>query len=98
AVRFRLVDARLQSAFDSMDICQSVMGSFFVRTAAGQFDLQSPQELLNLLITMARNKLADHARAEHAARRDIRRVAGGNEDVAAVAAQDPSPSRAMAAH
>ncbi len=30
-VRFRLVHPRMRSLFDSMDICQSVMASFFVR-------------------------------------------------------------------
>lgn len=29
-LRVRLVDARLRSTLDSMDICQSVLGSFFV--------------------------------------------------------------------
>src|SRR5262249_45610094 len=46
----------------SMDICQSVLGNFFVRAAAGQFDLEDPQQLLRLLVTMARNRLRDHAR------------------------------------
>src|SRR5262249_8797908 len=39
AVRFRLADTRLVRVLDSMDICQSVFASFFVRTAAGQFDI-----------------------------------------------------------
>jgi RNA polymerase sigma-70 factor (ECF subfamily) len=60
-VRFRL-DARLGRALDSMDVCQSVLGNFFVRAAAGQFDLEDPKQLLKLLATMARNKLLDHAR------------------------------------
>lgn len=64
AVRFRLTDPRLRSLFDSMDICQSAMGSFFVRAAAGQFEVDSPEQLVNLLSTMARNKLATHARKE----------------------------------
>ncbi len=34
AVRIRLADTRLARAFDSMDICQSVLGSFFVRSAS----------------------------------------------------------------
>ena len=43
AVRFRLADARLGGLFDSMDICQSVLGSFFVRAAWGQYDLETPE-------------------------------------------------------
>ena len=61
AVRFRLLDARLRSHFDSMDICQSVLASFFVRAAAGQYDIETPEQLVKLLTTMARNKLASQA-------------------------------------
>src|SRR5262245_48907026 len=64
AVRIRLVDARLKGLLDSMDICQSVMGSFFYRAALGQFDLERPEDLVRLLVTMARNKLADQARRQ----------------------------------
>ena len=41
AVRFRLTDTRLMRVLDSMDICQSVFASFFVRTANGQFDIEA---------------------------------------------------------
>src|SRR6516165_1899580 len=33
AVRVRLVDARLGALLDSLDVCQSVLASFFVRSA-----------------------------------------------------------------
>jgi RNA polymerase sigma-70 factor (ECF subfamily) len=92
AVRFRLTDARLGRVLDSMDICQSVLASFFVRAAAGQFDLERPEQLLGLLAAMARKKLAFQARKERAQRRDNRRVAAGADDVVFVAG-DPSPSR-----
>ena len=36
--RVRLVDPRLRRLFDSMDICQSVFASFFVRAAMGQYE------------------------------------------------------------
>ena len=36
AIRVRLTDARLRRLIDSIDICQSVLAGFFVRTAAGQ--------------------------------------------------------------
>ena len=74
AVRFRLNDPRLRSLFDSMDICQSVLASFFVRTAAGQYDVDTPEQLVSLLTTMARNKLASHARKERVKRIDVRRL------------------------
>jgi RNA polymerase sigma factor (sigma-70 family) len=81
AVRVRLADARLGNLLDSMDICQSVLKSFFVRAAAGQYDLGTPEQLLKLLSAMARNKLTTQARREHAQRRDRRRVVseGHNE-------------------
>jgi RNA polymerase sigma-70 factor (ECF subfamily) len=74
AVRVRLRDRRLRRLIESVDICQSVFASFFVRTALGQYDLQSPDQLLRLLATIARNKLACLANREYAARRDQRRV------------------------
>src|SRR3954463_9974728 len=66
AVRVRLADARLGNLLESMDICQSVLKSFFVRAAAGQYDLETPEQLLKLLSAMARNKLTTQARHEHA--------------------------------
>ena len=47
-VRLRLRDPRLYSRFDWTDVCQSVMASFFVRAAAGQYDLERPDQLLRL--------------------------------------------------
>jgi RNA polymerase sigma factor (sigma-70 family) len=87
--RVRLVDARLRRAFDSMDICQSVFASFFVRAALGQYDLQRPEQLLHLLVNMSRKKLIDRARQETAERRDHRRIAPDGlqgKDVATTAA------------
>jgi RNA polymerase sigma-70 factor (ECF subfamily) len=69
AVRFRLTDPRLRRTCDSMDVCQSVLLSFFVRAASGQYDLDTPEQLLRLLTTMARNKLLNQARHQRAARR-----------------------------
>src|SRR5438067_2234200 len=62
AVRVRLRDPRLQRLVESVDICQSVFASFFLRTALGQYDIESPDQLLRLLSTIARNKLANQAR------------------------------------
>ena len=36
-VRLRLRDERLSRDFESMDVCQSVLASFFVRAAVGTF-------------------------------------------------------------
>lgn len=95
--RLRLVDPRLRRQLDSMDICQSVLGSFFVRAALGQYEIDSPEALLRLLATMTRNKLARQAQHHRAARRDHRRVDGGALLEAEVVAAGPTPSRQVAA-
>jgi RNA polymerase sigma-70 factor (ECF subfamily) len=96
AVRVRLRDPRLRRVIESGDVCQAVFASFFVRTAQGEYDLQRPDQLLRLLATIARNKLACHANRERAGRRDQRRV-----DPAVVLEECPasggSPSRQAAA-
>src|SRR4051794_13645581 len=73
-VRVRLSDPRLRRVLDSQDICQSVLASFFVRAAAGQYELEGPDDLVRLLVVMARKKLAFQARKERAQCRDNRRV------------------------
>jgi RNA polymerase sigma-70 factor (ECF subfamily) len=93
-VRRRLSDPGLYRLFDSMDICQSVMLSFFVRASAGQYELDQPQQLLKLLVAMAQNKLAFQARKLHTQRRDSRReLAGRGPDLEATG---PSPDRVAA--
>jgi hypothetical protein len=61
-VRIHLRDARMRRVLDSMDICQSVLASFFVRTALGQYEVDSPEHLLGLLTSITRNKLANQAK------------------------------------
>ena len=50
-MRIHLRDVRLRRVLDSTDICQSVLASFFVRAALGQYDLDTPEwrPLLNPL-------------------------------------------------
>lgn len=74
AVRTRLLDPGMRRHFDSLDICQSVLASFFLRAGAGQFDLEDPAQLVALLSKMAQNKLAMRSRWHRRARRDLRRV------------------------
>src|SRR3990172_963149 len=62
AVRIRLTDPRLRRQFDSMDVCQSVLASFFVHAATGAYVLDEPRQLVALLTKMAQNKLNMHAR------------------------------------
>ncbi len=95
SARLRL-NPRLRRACDSLDLCQAVLGSFFVRVAAGQYDLDRPEQLLKLLATMVRNKLSKLVRHEQAECRDQRRIAGSavEHEVAALGA---SPSRLVSA-
>ena len=94
-LRARLRNGRAQSEFDSMDICQSVLATFFVRASAGEYDLKEPDELIKLLLTMTRNKLAEKMRRQHRLRRDSRRTVGGVEELP-LAGQGPTPSSVVA--
>jgi RNA polymerase sigma-70 factor (ECF subfamily) len=91
-VWLRLQDARLRRVFDSVDICQSVLASFFTRAASGQLDLDQPEKVIALLVQMARHKLAHQIQKQQAQRRDIRRVQGAASHDLDVAGSDPSPS------
>jgi RNA polymerase sigma-70 factor (ECF subfamily) len=94
--RLRLRDQRLRRLFDSLDVCQSVMASFFVRAAVGEFDLDEPQQLIRLLVGMARNKLADRVRYHHRQVRDVRRVAAEPSPDVGPAAVEETPSQLVA--
>ncbi len=83
-IRLRLNDPGLRRVFDSLDICQSVLGEFFVRMADGRFQFQDPDRLRALLVTMALNKLVDRARHE-------RRNRGGLPDKFDAPAQGLAP-------
>lgn len=98
-IRVRLTDPRLRRVVDSMDICQSVLGNFFARAALGQFELDEPGQLLKLLVKMARNRLTDWARQQHAERRDQRREVSLDTEIQAGSeplATGPSPSQVVA--
>lgn len=61
-IQVRLFDARVRRLHDQDDICQSVLASLFVRLALGQYDVDTPEGLIQLLGAMARNKIVDKAR------------------------------------
>jgi RNA polymerase sigma factor (sigma-70 family) len=88
-VRLQIRDRRLYRLFESRDVSQSVLGSFFVRTALGEYDLETPGHLVRLLVVMTRNKVATAAQRQHRQRRDNRRNAGPDELEKVV---DPAPS------
>jgi RNA polymerase sigma factor (sigma-70 family) len=97
AVRIKLVDSRLAGALDSMDVCQSVMGSFFYRAALGQYEMEKPEDLVRLLVTMARNKLTDHVRKQTTERRGKGMTRRTDFAAVDIAGADPTASRVVSA-
>jgi len=95
-IRMRLHDPNLYRVMDSMDICQSVMKSFFVRVACGQFDLNAPEQLLKLLVGMTRNKVAFAARKQRAQKRDSRKRDAQAVEELEIAGPEATPSRILA--
>jgi RNA polymerase sigma-70 factor (ECF subfamily) len=96
-VRLQLTDPRLGRLIDSEDVCQSVFAVFFVRASLGEFELSSPAELLQLLSTMARNRLRDQARRCQAGRRGGGSAHESPAALEGVAADQPTPSRIVSA-
>jgi RNA polymerase sigma factor (sigma-70 family) len=86
--RLRLTDPRLGRLLDSVDISQSVLASFFVRATAGEYDLNRPEDLMRLLVRMARNKVASQARRQKARAADRLRVEAENLEETVVGATD----------
>ena len=94
-IRLRIRDSRLRRLFDSSDICQSVLANFFARLSLGQFDLESPAQLMGLLEAMARNMIATQARKAQVTRRDEREIGGDDESTSPVV-PGPSPTEQVA--
>jgi RNA polymerase sigma-70 factor (ECF subfamily) len=92
-VHCRLRDPRLRRAFDSLDVCQSVLATFFARASAGQFDLERPDQLRKLLVGIARKKLLSQVRKQRAQCRDVRRLEPIAREEGAAVAAEPSPSQ-----
>ena len=94
AVRARLSDVRLRRLFDSQDVCQSVLASFFLQVAAGAYELNEPQQLTALLVKMAQNKLAQRTRNHFRKCRDFRRQT--ETDSNEIPSHGPDPLRRLA--
>jgi RNA polymerase sigma factor (sigma-70 family) len=95
-VRLRIGDDRLNRAFDSVDVSQSVLASFFTRAVAGNYQIDRFEQLTRLLVTMARNKLVSRARSERRLIRDARRLHAETEVLEQVVDAGPSPSEHFA--
>lgn len=97
-IRFRMKSEKLKRAFDSTDVCQSVLASFFARVAKGSYDVDQPEKLVGLLITMARKKLASRVRLEHRQKRDVRRLVSTHcTELDQLQDGQPSPSQIVSA-
>jgi RNA polymerase sigma factor (sigma-70 family) len=94
-VRTRIGDQRLKRAFDSVDVSQSVLAIFFSRAATGEYELESPEQLVRLLVTMARNRLVSRARKERRLVRDVRRLASDPAVLEQVPDRQSSPSEVL---
>jgi RNA polymerase sigma-70 factor (ECF subfamily) len=68
-VRVRLTDSRLRRLVDSVDVCQSILGRFFAGFFADKHKLRSPEQLIALLLQMAKNEVCDQVRKQRAVRR-----------------------------
>lgn len=90
AVRIRLTDPALRRQFDSQDVCQSVLFSFYVRAAAGLYDIERPEHLVGRLVRMAEYKCKARSRDARRLRRDVGRV-DFHADPDRVAAPGPGP-------
>jgi DNA-directed RNA polymerase specialized sigma24 family protein len=73
-----------------------VLGSFFVRVASGQFELNRPDELIRLLMTMTRNKVVRQVRRLRTQRRDERRNEAIASDELETPSNGPGPSELVA--
>jgi len=59
------------------DLVQSVFGSFFRGAGNGDYDVPAGEELWKLFLVIALNKIRGAGAFHHAAKRDVRRTAGG---------------------
>src|ERR1700685_888764 len=91
AVRTHLSDPRLRRQFDSLDVCQSVLASFFFHLTTGAYDLNVPAQLSALLAKMAQNKVRMRAREQFRQRRDVRRLSQINIENAKIRGCQPGP-------
>ncbi len=85
----------MQSRLDADDVVQSTYRSFFVRAAAGQFELGASGDLWRLLARMALHKLSHQVGRHTAEKRAVsaeERLSETND----LASREPSPDEAAA--
>jgi RNA polymerase sigma-70 factor (ECF subfamily) len=90
------LDRRLAARIDEQDVLQSVLRSFFVRHAQGQFAFESWSEVWGLLALMTKRKCIKQAQVHFADCRDVRRNSGlactGERELAQAVISEPMPA------
>ena len=94
--RARISNPVWRREFDSLDICQSVLASFFTGLALGQYEVDSPEQLVKLLAAIARHKTINRIERQRAAKRDVRRNVGVDAAEMDIAQHEQSPSQVVA--
>ena len=97
-VRGRL-GAKLRARVDADDVAMSAYRSFFVRAAAGQFELAETGDLWRLLARMALHKLSHQVERHTAEKRAVsheERLTDSNGIARDIASLEPSPDEAAA--
>jgi RNA polymerase sigma-70 factor (ECF subfamily) len=88
---------KLAARLDGADVVQSVFRTFFRRSAAGEFRIDSSGELWRLLVHITLQKARAFRRQHTAALRDVNAEAPGGAAVLAEAvAHEPGPAEAAA--
>ena len=94
-VRMHLTDNRMARIYDSTDISQAVMVSFFLRAGDGQYEVNEPTDLVRLLVSMARNKLISSARKLLSEKRDGHRRDVEESVLQQIPGIDETPSKVV---
>lgn len=95
-VRMRLADQRLRRTLDSLDVCQSVLAGFFLSANLQDYEFDDPKQLIRLLVSMTKNKVASAARREYRQKRDRRRMEADDGNLLAAEAAQATPSQIVA--
>ena len=86
--------AKLAGRIDGEDVVQSVFRTFFRRSAAGEFRIDSSAQLWRLLVKITLRKVWAKRRYHTSEVRDVGAEAGGENWMAAAVAREPGPEEA----
>ena len=91
------LSSRLAGCLDGEDIVQSVFRTFFRRSVAGEFHIDSSAEIWQLLVRITVRKVHAKAREHTAGRRNVAaEVTEGDDWLINELAHDPGPAEAAA--